>query len=87
MHVAVCKGIVRARPYHACMAFRLESFDDFAKLPKPYLELIDACAPTFDQTETWYRTFAEYLQRCGGLDRLQELRQQEFLLNQKKPGG
>ena len=26
--------------------------------------------------------FAEYLQRCGGLPRLQELRRQEFLLNQ-----
>ena len=43
------------------MAFRLESFDDFAKLPKPYLDLIDACAPTFDQTQVWFRTFAEYL--------------------------
>jgi glutaconate CoA-transferase subunit A len=27
------------------------------------------------------RTFSEYLQRCGGLDRLQELRQQEFFLH------
>jgi glutaconate CoA-transferase subunit A len=27
------------------------------------------------------RTFSEYLQRCGGLDRLQELRRQEFLLH------
>jgi glutaconate CoA-transferase subunit A len=26
-------------------------------------------------------SFAEYLQRCGGLDRLQQLRQQEFLLH------
>jgi glutaconate CoA-transferase subunit A len=26
------------------------------------------------------RTFSEYLQRCGGLDRLQQLRRQEFLL-------
>ena len=43
------------------MAFRLESFDDFAKLPKPYLDLLDACAPTFDQTQVWFRTFAEYL--------------------------
>src|SRR5262249_1133984 len=25
-------------------------------------------------------SFSEYLQRCGGLDRLQKLRQQEFLL-------
>ena len=27
------------------------------------------------------RDFAEYLQRCGGLPRLQQLRQQEFLLH------
>ena len=27
------------------------------------------------------RTFSEYLQRCGGLDRLQQLRQQEFFLH------
>jgi glutaconate CoA-transferase subunit A len=27
------------------------------------------------------KSFAEYLQRCGGLDRLQELRRQEFLLH------
>jgi glutaconate CoA-transferase subunit A len=26
------------------------------------------------------RNFAEYLQRCGGLERLQYLRRQEFLL-------
>jgi glutaconate CoA-transferase subunit A len=26
------------------------------------------------------RTFSEYLQRCGGIDRLQQLRRQEFLL-------
>ena len=29
--------------------------------------------------------FAEYLQRCGGLERLQQLRQQEFLLDRKSP--
>jgi hypothetical protein len=28
------------------------------------------------------RDFHEYLQRCGGLRRMQELRQQEFLLHQ-----
>jgi glutaconate CoA-transferase subunit A len=28
--------------------------------------------------------FSDYLQRCGGLDRLQELRQQEFLLHREK---
>jgi hypothetical protein len=43
------------------MALRLDSFDDFAKLPKSYCDLIDACAPTFDQTDIWYRTFAEHL--------------------------
>jgi glutaconate CoA-transferase subunit A len=31
------------------------------------------------------RNFSEYLQRCGGLDRLQQLRQQEFLLHRKSP--
>src|SRR5438874_5818859 len=30
------------------------------------------------------KSFAEYLQRCGGLERLQELRRQEFLLHQGK---
>jgi glutaconate CoA-transferase subunit A len=30
------------------------------------------------------KDFAEYLHRCGGLPRLQELRQQEFLLNRGK---
>jgi glutaconate CoA-transferase subunit A len=30
------------------------------------------------------KTFPEYLQLCGGLDRLQELRRQEFLLHQGK---
>jgi glutaconate CoA-transferase subunit A len=30
------------------------------------------------------RDFGEYLQRCGGLARLQELRQQEFLLDREK---
>jgi glutaconate CoA-transferase subunit A len=30
------------------------------------------------------RTFTEYLARCGGLDRLQQLRQQEFLLHREK---
>lgn len=30
------------------------------------------------------RTFAEYLQRCGGLERLQQLRQHEFLLHRGK---
>ncbi len=29
-------------------------------------------------------TFAEYLQRCGGLERMQELRRQEFLLPRKR---
>ena len=29
------------------------------------------------------KDFAEYLQRCGGLDRLQQLRQQELLLQRK----
>ena len=27
------------------------------------------------------RTFAEYLERCGGLERLQELRRQELMLH------
>jgi glutaconate CoA-transferase, subunit A len=31
------------------------------------------------------RAFSEYLQRCGGLDRLQQLRQQEFFLQRKSP--
>jgi glutaconate CoA-transferase subunit A len=30
------------------------------------------------------KSFGEYLQRCGGLERLQELRRQEFLLHQGK---
>ena len=29
------------------------------------------------------RGFADYLERCGGLERLQQLRQQEFLLHRK----
>lgn len=45
----------------ARMPMRLDSFDDFAKLPKSFHDLLDANAPTFDQTEVWYRTFAEFL--------------------------
>ena len=31
------------------------------------------------------RTFSEYVERCGGIDRLQQLRQQEFLLHRRSP--
>jgi glutaconate CoA-transferase subunit A len=34
-----------------------------------------------DQYLFGVRDFAEYLQRCGGLPRLQQLRQQELLLH------
>jgi glutaconate CoA-transferase subunit A len=41
--------------------------------------------PFLDEYIYGVRNFAEYLQRCGGLERMQQLRQQEFLLNRKSP--
>src|SRR5262245_30404086 len=42
---------------------------------------LDAFRRFLDEHVYGVKDFAEYLQRCGGLPRLQELRRQEFLLN------
>ncbi len=42
---------------------------------------IDAYQRFLDEHVYAVKDFAEYLQRCGGLPRLQQLRQEEFLLN------
>jgi glutaconate CoA-transferase subunit A len=44
---------------------------------------LDAFRQFLDQYVYGVRSFAEYLHLCGGLERLQELRQQEFLLDRK----
>ena len=45
-------------------------------------ENVDRLRQFLDHYVYGVKTFSEYLQRAGGIDRLQELRQQEFLLGQ-----
>jgi len=60
-----------------------EYFSDEAHL-KQWMEAerdIETFKAFLDQYLFGVKDFAEYLQRCGGLPRLQELRRQELLLN------
>jgi glutaconate CoA-transferase subunit A len=47
---------------------------------------VNAFRAFLERTIYGVKDFAEYLQRCGGLPRLQQLRQQEFLLAKDKEG-
>jgi glutaconate CoA-transferase subunit A len=46
---------------------------------------LDAFRQFLDAYIYGVRTFSDYLQRCGGLDRLQQLRQQELFLHRESP--
>ena len=46
---------------------------------------MDTCRQFLQEYILGVRTFSEYVQRCGGMDRLQQLRQQEFFLQGKCP--
>jgi CelD/BcsL family acetyltransferase involved in cellulose biosynthesis len=52
-------------------SWQQELFTDFAALPGDYLDLLRQHATTFDQTDVWYSTFAQYL--LGPAERLQLL--------------